>query len=219
MKATNDFLIEKCGEKDSDEIREISKANNYFNPDYNNEKETGFTATVYNNETMKKILKYGCSYKLIFKRKILGYLLGIEGDSYEDIFGESSEEFFQSFFSKVGKLPGKYIYGAQAAVRPEFKGRGIARELFRTAITEWKNKDFIAFYGEISSHNVDSIRFWTLLGLQKIAEKKWPSGIYSDGCDSKWLKENYEKLQAKKDKRIDEKILSNLKFFLYEFKF
>ena len=217
MEATNDFQIEKCEERDSDEIREISKANNYFNPEYNNKKETGFTGTVYSNETVKKILEKGFSFKLTFNGKILGYLLGIDENSYTEVYGETPGELYKSFFGKEGEFQGKIIYGCQAAVRQEFKGRGIARELFSCARVEWRNKSLDTFYGEIASHNIDSIRFWTHLGLQKIAEKKWPTGIYFKGCDEKWIKENYEKLQARKDKRIDERLLSQLKIFLYKF--
>ncbi len=218
MKAVNDFLIEKCTEKDSEEIREISKANNYFNPDYDNKKETGFTGTVFSNETVKKILKQGFSSKMTFNGKILGYILGIDEKAYKEVFGETSEELLKSFLGKEEKSKEKIIYGCQAAVRSEFKGRGIARELFSNAIKDWKSKGFDTFYGEIASHNTDSISYWSHLGLQKTGERNWPTGVYFKGCDEKWIKENYEKLQSIKDKRIDDKLLSALKIFLFEYK-
>ena len=165
METNNDYVLEVCEEKDSEEIRKISKLNNYFNPEYNDGKETGFTGTVYSNETVRKILKRGYSFKITYDEKILGYILGIDEGGYKEVYEETVQEFYKSFFGNEEKFLGKIIYGCQAAVRPDFKGRGIARELFNHSINEWKNKGFNTFYGEIASHNTGSIKFWTFLGI------------------------------------------------------
>ncbi len=213
----DDFVIEKCEEKDAEEIREIAKSNNYFNPDYKDLKEGGFTGTVYNSEVVKKILGLGHSYKISYRGEILAYFLGIDGDSYSKVYPESLDEMYEGFFNKKGKLPGKVIYFAQAAVRPPFKGRGIARELFNFSKSEWKKQGFNMVYGEIASHNEGSKRFWELVGLVKIAEKKWEGGVLFKGCDEKWIKENLEILRAKKDPRVDKNLLGKLKIFLYRY--
>jgi ribosomal protein S18 acetylase RimI-like enzyme len=212
-----DLTIEKCVEGDAEGIREVAKANNYFNPEYEEHNESGFTGTVYSKKVVEKIISQGYSFKIVLNRQIVGYFLGVDEEGFEDVFGDSVSELSRSFFGKESKIPGKIIYAPQAAIHPDFKGRGFARELFSEVRRNLKNKGFENIYAEILSNNKSSISFWKLMGFGEVAKRKPESVIVFKGYDKDWIEKNYSKLMSNHDKRVDAEFLSRLSWGLYKF--
>ncbi len=212
-----DFVIEECQQRDTRGIIFVAKENNYFNPNYKNYEKSGFTGTVYNPKTVKEIIKLGYSFKISFGNKIIGYFLGADKNGYFKVFREKFEDLSKNFSLNKNFIPKNVIYSPQTAVLPEFKGRGIAHEIFSNVKSEYKRQGFSSIYAEILSNNEGSIKFWEQVGFKKIADRIPENITFFKGCDEEWIKKNYQKLLSNKDKRVNQKMLSNLKWILYKY--
>jgi len=211
-----DLIIEKCIKGDSKGIVEVAKANNYFNPSYHDHKELGFTGTVFKKGVVEKVINQGYSFKMSIDGKIIGYFLGINPDGFGEAFGERFEGLSEMFFGKSGVINGgKMIYAPQAAIHPDFKGRGFARELFGEVREAYEQMGFESIFAEMLSNNKASISFWGLMGFERIAGRKMKNVAVFKGYDKNWIEANYSKLKDNKDERVDEEFLDSLSCGLY----
>lgn len=221
---SSNLNVVPCTLGNIEQIRGIAEASSYFNPDYQEYRSDGFTGTVYNKDTLEKIIKRGLSFTAVdpVVGDTVGYMLAVDKEGYDYAFGggverSSYENLSRVFFEKDDVITERDIYGAQIALRHNFKGKGVGKRLlFAVRDYLWEN-GFENIYAEILSNNSRAVEVWGHLGFERCAERKPDHITRFKGSDFSWIDDNYRRLHLRNDLRIDSSIISKLRWYLYKY--
>ena len=135
--------ILKTVEKDYEAIAEIYKE--AFNEPPFNEEWTKEKCL----DQLNRFSKYCDIYTLFLKEEIIGFV--IMNPNYW--------------------FPGKYVFGEEAAIKLEYRGKGYGKYMIEETLKKYKEKGFIKYLG-INNIEAGAYNFWKKLGAKETTQDK-----------------------------------------------